>query len=210
MTVDEYETIRLIDKEGFSQEDCGTYMHIARTTVQQIYTSARRKIAEALVDGLALRIEGGSYQLCDGKEEDCGCGGCRRHRRRRLEQQEGGLPMKVIIPVDDDRSTVCVSFARTPCFFIHDTTANTTQVVENPAAQAESGAGLKAAQFVLDSGAATLITIRCGENAAQVLRAGEVAILKAEGKTAEDCLAALREGTLSPLTHFHAGFHGIQ
>ena len=81
MTVDEYETIRLIDKEGFSQEECGEYMQIARTTVQQIYMNARKKMAEVLVGGLPLRIEGGDYQLCDGKEYACGCGGCKKHRR---------------------------------------------------------------------------------------------------------------------------------
>lgn len=80
MTVDEYETIRLIDKENFSQEECGKYMHIARTTVQQIYDSARKKLAEAVVDGRALRIEGGEYRLCDGAETYCGCGGCTKHR----------------------------------------------------------------------------------------------------------------------------------
>lgn len=80
MTVDEYETIRLIDREGFSQEECSTYMQVGRTTVQLIYNSARKKLATALVDGLPLRIEGGDYQLCDGKEEFCGCGGCKRHR----------------------------------------------------------------------------------------------------------------------------------
>jgi predicted DNA-binding protein (UPF0251 family) len=81
LSVDEYEAIRLIDRQGFSQEECSAYMQVARTTVQLIYNSARKKLAAALVDGLPLRIEGGSYQLCDGKEETCGCGGCRKHLR---------------------------------------------------------------------------------------------------------------------------------
>lgn len=80
MTVDEYETIRLIDREGFSQEECGVYMHVARTTIQAIYTSAREKIAAALVEGKILKIEGGDYRLCDGKEDFCDCGGCQKHR----------------------------------------------------------------------------------------------------------------------------------
>ena len=75
---------QIIDKEGFSQEECGDYMHIARTTVQQIYTNARKKLAETLVEGLPLRIEGGDYQLCDGKEHSCGCGGCRKHRAEKM------------------------------------------------------------------------------------------------------------------------------
>ena len=79
LTVDEYEAIRLIDRQGFSQEECSSYMQVARTSVQMIYNSARKKLADALVDGLAIRIEGGDYQLCDGKEEYCGCGGCRKH-----------------------------------------------------------------------------------------------------------------------------------
>ena len=80
MTVDEYETIRLIDLEGFTQEECANQMNIARTTVQGIYNDARKKLAESLVNGKVLWIEGGEYQLCDGSGKACGGGGCRRHR----------------------------------------------------------------------------------------------------------------------------------
>jgi predicted DNA-binding protein (UPF0251 family) len=80
MSVDEYETIRLIDLEGFMQEECANQMSIARTTVQGMYNNARKKLAESLVNGKVLKIEGGDYKLCDGLEKSCGCGGCHRHR----------------------------------------------------------------------------------------------------------------------------------
>lgn len=91
LTVDEYETIRLIDKEGFSQEKCAGYMQVSRPTVQQIYNSARGKMAEALVRGAIIRIEGGDYMLCDGKEKQCGCGGCYRHRGGRCSENENNF-----------------------------------------------------------------------------------------------------------------------
>lgn len=80
MTVDEYETIRLIDLEGFTQEECAEQMNVARTTVQGIYVSARKKLAESLVNGKVLLIEGGEYRLCEGRGNGCGRG-CHRHRR---------------------------------------------------------------------------------------------------------------------------------
>ncbi|MBQ4347263.1 MAG: DUF134 domain-containing protein [Firmicutes bacterium] len=79
LSVEEYETIRLIDNEGFSQDQCSEKMHISRTTVQAIYACARKKIANALVSGMIISIEGGDYELCDGNEEFCGCGGCMKH-----------------------------------------------------------------------------------------------------------------------------------
>ena len=65
MTLDEYECIRLMDREKLTQEQCAERMGVARTTVTNIYENARTKLAEALVDGKILRIGGGSYQLED-------------------------------------------------------------------------------------------------------------------------------------------------
>lgn len=71
MRVDEYETIRLIDLAGYTQEECAGQMGIARTTVQGIYNDARKKLADVLVNGKALCIEGGAFDLC--REETAGC-----------------------------------------------------------------------------------------------------------------------------------------
>lgn len=88
MTVDEYEAIRLIDLEGFTQEECAKQMNVARTTVQGIYVEARKKIAESLVNGRMLLIKGGEYRLCEGLENVCGRG-CHKHRRgRRFTESE--------------------------------------------------------------------------------------------------------------------------
>ena len=80
MTVEEYEAIRLIDLEGMTQEQCAEKMNVARTTVQSIYANARQKLAQSLVNGNVLHIEGGDYKLCDENTVRCGGRGCRRHR----------------------------------------------------------------------------------------------------------------------------------
>jgi uncharacterized protein len=57
--LDEFETIRLLDHQGFDQGKVAELMGISRPTVTRIYASARRKIAEALTEGKAISIEGG-------------------------------------------------------------------------------------------------------------------------------------------------------
>ena len=207
LTVDEYEAIRLIDKQGFSQEECSTYMQVARTTVQLIYNSARKKLADALVDGLSIRIEGGDFQLCDGNEDYCGCGGCRRHRRGCVQQNiMEDRKMRIAIPLDENKQDVCIVLARAPYFLFWEDGKDT--ILENPAAQAHGGAGIQAAQFLVDNGVNVLITVRCGQNAADVFKAAGMKIYKSANKAAVDDLTAFEDGKLSELTEFHGGFHG--
>ena len=59
LTIDEYEALRLLDGEGMTQEECAASMNIARTTVTAIYDSARKKIADVVVNGKRLLIAGG-------------------------------------------------------------------------------------------------------------------------------------------------------
>jgi predicted DNA-binding protein (UPF0251 family) len=63
LTVEEVEALRLKDLEGLEQEACAERMGIARTTFQRILVGARRKVADALTNGKALRIAGGHYRL---------------------------------------------------------------------------------------------------------------------------------------------------
>lgn len=71
MTLDEFEAIRLIDAEDMTQEECAVQMNVSRTTAQAIYNSARKKLAECLINGKDLHISGGNYELCGG-HIDCG------------------------------------------------------------------------------------------------------------------------------------------
>jgi predicted DNA-binding protein (UPF0251 family) len=59
LNLDEFEAVRLIDHLGLEQEQAAVQMGVSRPTVTRIYASARKKIADALVLGQALRIEGG-------------------------------------------------------------------------------------------------------------------------------------------------------
>ena len=90
LTVDEYETIRLLNKKGYSQEQCAVSMQIARTTVQRIYEIARKKIADALIDGHLLRIEGGDFRICDGQSGNCSFGGCYKQEIYKKYAEEKG------------------------------------------------------------------------------------------------------------------------
>ena len=84
MSVEEYETIRLIDFEGMQQEECAERMNVARTTVQRIYYEARKKLSQSLVNGNILKIDGGNYKLCAELEHERVCIRHGRHQCRHM------------------------------------------------------------------------------------------------------------------------------
>lgn len=63
LSVEEAEAIRLKDLEGLEQEECSQKMNISRTTFARMLNSARQKMADALLNGKAIRIEGGNFQM---------------------------------------------------------------------------------------------------------------------------------------------------
>jgi len=64
LSLDEFETIRLVDYEKKTHEQCAAMMEISRTTVTEIYERARNKVADCLVNGKKLIIAGGNYKVC--------------------------------------------------------------------------------------------------------------------------------------------------
>lgn len=88
MTVEEYETIRLIDLERLTQEESAVSMGVARSTIQRIYDEARKKLADALINGKTLKIRGGDYKLCEEIDDEKQCVRLGCCRRRELERNK--------------------------------------------------------------------------------------------------------------------------
>jgi predicted DNA-binding protein (UPF0251 family) len=63
LTVDEFEAIRLKDVDGLEQEQSAQRMNISQPTFHRLYLEARKKIADVIVNGKALKIEGGTYEI---------------------------------------------------------------------------------------------------------------------------------------------------
>ena len=71
LTVDEFEAIRLADLEGSYQEQAAEKMNVSRQTFGRIIDSAHRKVAEVLVKGKALKIEGGEFEMAAMRKFKC-------------------------------------------------------------------------------------------------------------------------------------------
>ena len=117
--------------------------------------------------------------------------------------------MIVAIPVDDNfmEGNISISFGRAPYFLVYNTESKEEKFVVNDAANSKGGAGIKAAQTIVDNGADCIITPRCGENAAEVIKAANIDMYKNIGESILDNINSLNENKLSILSQIDPGLH---
>jgi len=94
LSVEEAEAIRLKDLESLEQESCAEKMSVSRQTFQRVLASARQKIADALLNGKAIRIEGGNFEML-------------RRRFRCGEGHEWDVPFETMISAPPELCPEC-------------------------------------------------------------------------------------------------------
>ena len=211
LTVDEYETIRLLDKKGYSQEQCAESMQIARTTVQRIYEIARKKIADALIDGHPLRIEGGDFRICDGQSSNCSLGGCYKqeiYQKYAAEKGEGIMR----IAVTYENGQIFQHFGHSESFKIYETEGNNIVRAE---VIGTDGAGHSALAAVLkDKGVDVLICGGIGNGAVTALSEAGIDVYSGADGEADAAVEAYLNGDLTSAGvncdhhHDHEDGHG--
>ena len=205
LTVDEYEAIRLIDKEGLSQEQCSEFMRVARTTVQQVYASARKKLAQTLVDGRPLRIEGGDYQLCSGDDTACGHGRCfKQEYHQQYQKPKGENIMRIAVTYENGE--IFQHFGHTQQFKIYDIQDGkivASEVVDT------NGSGHGALAGVLHAlHADVLICGGIGGGAQMALAAANIQLYGGVSGNADEAVEALVEGKLAYNPNVQCNHHG--
>ena len=205
LTVDEYGTIRLIDKEGLSQEQCCDFMQVARTTVQQIYASARKKLADVLVDGLPLRIEGGDYQLCSGDSQGCGCTNCYKQKFNQQHAKPKGEHI-MRIAVTYENGEIFQHFGHTEQFKVYDVENGKivfSEVVDTNGSGHGALAGVLSALHV-----DALICGGIGGGAQAALAAAGIQLYGGVSGDADQAAEALAAGTLAYNPNVMCSHHG--
>lgn len=115
LRVEELEALRLAHAEGLYQEGAALHMGVSRATFGRLLDGAHRKVTRALLEGLALRIEGGSYHLADGPP----CPRCGPDPHPHSPPSPGD-PMKIAVPILDE-TRMSPHFGRCSAFLVFDT-----------------------------------------------------------------------------------------
>lgn len=198
LTLDEFEVIRLVDLEKKTHLQCAEQMDISRTTVTEIYESARTKLAECLVNGRRLEILGGNYRFCDGSQrESCGSHRCRhihdRQPMKTYQKKREDFIMRIAVTYEDGQ--IFQHFGHTQQFKLYDVehgAVTQEQVVDT----CGSGHGALAG-FLQEHQVDVLICGGIGGGAQNALAQAGIRLYGGVTGSADDAVQALLADTLS-------------
>lgn len=211
---DEVEAMRLKNLLGYPQEEAANQMGVSQPTFHRLINAAHQKITDAIINGKALRIDGGNVTICEETASPChwrkhwgrGCSSAEASASRvslAREEGEGGIPMKIAITSIDGTLDGMVDerFGRAKKIVVVDDGTNGQETVDNVTnMNAAQGAGIQTAQNVIQAGAKTVISGHLGPNAFRVLSTAGVDVYTASEMTVRDALQAYRDGKLPKLT----------
>ena len=179
-----HEALRFADLEGMNQEEAAQYMNISRHTFGRILAEARRVVAEAVIKGMALRIQGGDYMIAGCHHGGVGGGPiCKRdvvfesEATNRTQEMGKELSMNKIAITSEGPSLddlVDPRFGRAAGFLVVDLDTMDTQYIDNGQSQVMAqGAGIQAAELMARAGVGWLLTGFVGPKAFQRFRRPE-------------------------------------
>lgn len=207
---DELEALRLKDLLGLPQEEAAKQMNVSQPTFHRLLLSAHAKMADVVVNGKALRIEGGNVNIDAGNIPPCGWRQRCRHGWKKGTQHKGesilikqGGTMKIAVTSVDGtlEGKVDERFGRSRKIVIYDPETKTHSVVDNTVnMNAPQGAGMQSAENIINAGVNTVISGHLGPNAFRVLQSAGVEVYTASNLTVSEAIRAFEEGKLSKLT----------
>jgi len=214
---DELEAVRLKDLLGQPQEEAAKNMNVSQPTFHRLLLSAHEKIAHAIINGKALRIEGGNVAIKENSIPPCGWRHICRHGWKGKpgaynykDTIEQGGTMKVAITSVDGTMEGMVDerFGRCKKFIIYDSETKNHTIIDNTLnIGAAQGAGIQSAQNIINSGTKAVISGHLGPNAYRVLQTAGIEIYTVSNMTAAQAIEAYEQGRLQKLTGPDVGGH---
>ncbi len=186
LTIEGAEALRLVDAKGLDLNTAAGEMKVSRHTFGRILAQARRVVAQAITEGMAIRIEGGDFIMKCKADSDSPPGTntfdnqADAGKTETLLEQTGENTMtKIAIssegPSLDDQ--VDPRFGRAGGFLLVDPDTMETNYIDNGASQTMGqGAGIQAAENVAGAGAGVVLSGYIGPKAFQALSAGGIKI----------------------------------
>ena len=201
LTLDEYEVIRLVDLGCQTHEQCAAQMDISRSTVQEIYESARRKIAACLVHGKPLHITGGTTASAATGGATVAAAARRRKpiQKKSNKNQKGDSIMKIAVTYENGQ--VFQHFGHTEQFKLYE--AADGKIVHAEVVDTNGSGHGALAGFLMQHGVDALICGGIGGGAQAALAEAGIKLYGGVSGDADAAVNALLSGNLGYNPNVH-------